>query len=185
MVHDSKEVQPLYEDIFHFYNSLGMHHPYKPALDTVDDFNLDQYMCQERRDKAGPEQHVRGLCLSQLYTNLQTAKIEEQIDGTLLLRTGCKPMRRIHRAEVTGILVLSGMHGITTGSVLAHELMHAWFRMHGFRNMTLQLEEGMCQLMAHLWASAQNVKVCHLNSNFCSMQRVHCKYSHTPDHIPA
>jgi hypothetical protein len=191
MVADSTGAQPVYEDIFLFYKSLGMHHPLKPPLETVDDYSLDQYMYQEEREKGGPEQHVRGLCLSKSYTHLKTARIEENIDGTLTLRTGHKQMRHIHRTEVTGIVVLSGMDAMTTGSVLAHELMHAWLRMHNFRNLSKQLEEGMCQLMSHLWTSAQNVKVHHpkgisrtgkvatarISHDWCSQFSFHCPLS--------
>ena len=55
------------------------------------------------------------------------------------------------------------------GAILAHECMHAWLRLSGFaagqlrhlggeEGLDLQVEEGLCQLMALLWLEAQQVR---------------------------
>lgn len=53
--------------------------------------------------------------------------------------------------QVTAILVLYGLPRLLTGSVLAHELMHAWLRVTNTPRLSLDVEEGLCQLMALLW----------------------------------
>ena len=58
--------------------------------------------------------------------------------------------------------VVSGLPRLLTGSILAHECMHAWLRMSGFsghRQLAPQVEEGLCQLMALLWLEAQQSQV--------------------------
>ena len=59
--------------------------------------------------------------------------------------------------------VLYGLPRLLTGSILAHECMHAWLRMSGFSasasHLPEQVEEGLCQLMALLWLEAQQALV--------------------------
>lgn len=63
------------------------------------------------------------------------------------------------RCQVTAILVLYGLPHLLTGSILAHECMHAWLRLSGFPHLSPEVEEGLCQLMALLWLEAQQSKV--------------------------
>lgn len=58
-------------------------------------------------------------------------------------------------AQVTAILVQYGMPWLLTGSILAHELMHAYLRLSGYTRLSLDVEEGLCQLMALLWLEHQ------------------------------
>jgi hypothetical protein len=51
--------------------------------------------------------------------------------------------------------VLYALPWLLTGSILAHEAMHAWLRLSGYRRLPQQVEEGMCQLMALLWLERQ------------------------------
>ena len=58
-------------------------------------------------------------------------------------------------AGVTAILCLSGLPADLTASILAHEATHAWIKLHpNFPYMDplpLRVEEGLCQLVAHLF----------------------------------
>ena len=58
-------------------------------------------------------------------------------------------------AQVTAILVQHGLPRLLTGSILAHEVMHAWLRYRHVRELSLDVEEGLCQLMASLWLESQ------------------------------
>ena len=67
---------------------------------------------------------------------------------------------------MTAILVLYGLPKLLTGSILAHEVMHAWLRMHGCTHLGPKEEEGLCQLVALLWLERQDpayLKVCSLH----------------------
>lgn len=54
--------------------------------------------------------------------------------------------------------VLYGLPLLLTGSILAHEAMHAWLRLGGYRGLPPEVEEGMCQLMAELWLAQEAAK---------------------------
>ena len=47
------------------------------------------------------------------------------------------------------------MSRLLTGSILAHEVMHAWLRLSGYPRLPPMVEEGLCQLMATLWLEQQ------------------------------
>ncbi len=59
--------------------------------------------------------------------------------------------------QVTAILVLYGLPWLLTGTILAHECMHAWLRLRGITQLPLQTEEGLCQLMGLLWLESQDL----------------------------
>ena len=56
---------------------------------------------------------------------------------------------------MTAILVQYGLPRLLTGSIIAHEVMHAWLRYQHVQNLSLDVEEGLCQLMASLWLESQ------------------------------
>ncbi|XP_022762144.1 protein DA1-like [Durio zibethinus] len=55
-----------------------------------------------------------------------------------------------HSSGIT-ILILFGLPRIMTGAIMAHELMHAWLKQKGVRNLEPKVEEGICQVIAHEW----------------------------------
>ncbi|KAI8002641.1 Protein DA1 [Camellia lanceoleosa] len=151
---DTNECQPLYLDIQEFYEGLNMKVEQQVPLLLVERQALNEAM---DGDKSGhhhmPE--TRGLCLS-----------EEQTVSTILSRpiigTGNRAMNMItepytltRRCEVTAILILYGLPRLLTGSILAHEMMHAWLRLNGYRILSQDVEEGICQVLAHMWLESQ------------------------------
>ncbi|CAA0831601.1 Protein DA1 [Striga hermonthica] len=44
---------------------------------------------------------------------------------------------------------------LLTGSILAHEMMHAWLRLNGYRTLRQDVEEGICQVIASMWLESQ------------------------------
>lgn len=59
--------------------------------------------------------------------------------------------------QVTAVLVVYGLPRSLTGSILAHELMHCWLRLGGLTRLSLDVEEGLCQLMALLWLESRTM----------------------------
>ncbi|GJN09420.1 hypothetical protein PR202_ga27426 [Eleusine coracana subsp. coracana] len=57
--------------------------------------------------------------------------------------------------EVTAILILYGLPRLQTGSILAHEMMHAYLRLKGYRNLPPEVEEGICQVLSHMWLESE------------------------------
>lgn len=66
-----------------------------------------------------------------------------------------EPYRLVRHCEVTAILILFGLPRLLTGSILAHEMMHAWLRLKGFPNLSPEVEEGICQVLAHMWLDSE------------------------------
>ncbi|XP_044511788.1 protein DA1-like isoform X2 [Mangifera indica] len=151
---DTNACQPLYLDIQEFYESLNMKlWPQVPLL-LVE----RQALNEAREGEMNGHYHIpetRGLCLSeeqtvstiQRQTRLGRRNIpEEMITG---------PYKLSHHCEVTAILILYGLPRLLTGSILAHEMMHAWMRLQGFQILNQDVEEGICQVLAHMWLDAQ------------------------------
>jgi hypothetical protein len=150
---DTDECQPLYIDIQEFYEGLNMKVEQQIPLLLVERQALNEAMEAEKTGHHLAE--TRGLCLS-----------EEQIVRTILRRpvigpgnkivdmiTG--PYKLVRRCEVTAILILYGLPRLLTGSILAHEMMHAYLRLKGYQTLDPKVEEGICQVLAHMWLESE------------------------------
>lgn len=69
---------------------------------------------------------------------------------------GRAPAAAAVHCHVKVLLLLYGLPRLLSGSIMAHELMHAWLRMEGCMGLSLKVEEGLCQLMACLWLDRQH-----------------------------
>ena len=76
----------------------------------------------------GPVFHTRGLCLTEIHQRVRTV-VQSGGGGRPWFVTPEVVQIPETRATVTAILVLFGMPRLLTGSVLAHELMHAWIKL--------------------------------------------------------
>ncbi|KAL6504664.1 hypothetical protein OROHE_023422 [Orobanche hederae] len=139
----TNESQPLLIDIQEFFKGLGMEVAQKLPLVLVEKQALNKAMSGERHE---PE--TRGVCLS-----------EEHTVPSRRPRTGAGNRVRTelqYEVKVTAILILYGLPRLLTGTILAHEMMHAWFRLNDdFRNLGQEVEEGMCQVIACMWLESQ------------------------------
>ncbi|VFQ86904.1 unnamed protein product [Cuscuta campestris] len=143
---DSNECQPLYIDIQEFYEGLNMRVEQKVPLLLVERQALNEAMDVEKYG----HHHVpetRGLCLSEEQT--------VSTSGNPAIDMRAEPYRLTRHCEVTAILILYGLPRLLTGSILAHEMMHAWLRLRGYRTLSQDVEEGICQVMAHMWLESQ------------------------------
>ncbi|KAF2309957.1 hypothetical protein GH714_005782 [Hevea brasiliensis] len=133
-VMDTNQCQPLYLDIQEFYESLNMRVEQKVPLLLVERQALNEAREGEknvilRRPKFGVENQAMGMVT--------------------------EPYKLTRRCEVTAILILFGLPRLLTGSILAHEMMHAWMRLKGFQHLSQYVEEGICQVLAHMWLESQ------------------------------
>ncbi|PPS19224.1 hypothetical protein GOBAR_AA01339 [Gossypium barbadense] len=178
-VMDTKECQPLYLDIQEFYEGLNMKVEQQVPLLLVERQALNEARVGEKNGHYHmPE--TRGLCLS-----------EEQTVSTLL---HCSKIYAIFNlkssdSKATKFWDWKSSHGhdnraiqidtLLTGSILAHEMMHAWMRLQvaedgdevsieddnmdglthtaclGFQTLSQDVEEGICQVLAHMWIATQ------------------------------
>ncbi|KAK6939522.1 Zinc finger, LIM-type [Dillenia turbinata] len=153
-VMDTNECQPLYLEIQEFYEALNMKIEQQVPLLLVERQALNEAMEGEKNGHYHmPE--TRGLCLSEEQT-ISTILGRPRIGaGNRFTDMTTEPYRLIRLCEVTAILILYGLPRLLTGSILAHEMMHAYLRLQGFRNLRQDVEEGICQVLAHMWLDAK------------------------------
>ncbi|GER30798.1 hypothetical protein STAS_06755 [Striga asiatica] len=99
---------------------------------------------------------TRGLCLSEEQT-VSTILRRPTIGGYRIVDMFTEPYKLVRKCEVTAILILYGLPRLLTGSILAHEMMHAWLRLRGYPNLSPDVEEGICQVLAHMWLDSEIV----------------------------
>ncbi|XP_073136736.1 protein DA1-related 2 isoform X2 [Henckelia pumila] len=150
---DTGDCQPLYHSIRDYYEGMNMRIDQQIPMLLVERQALNEAI---EGEKLGfhhmPE--TRGLCLSeeQTVTSIQRRPRMER-RGLVGIRT--QPQKLSRKCEVTAILVLYGLPRLLTGAILAHELMHGWLRLNGYRNLKPEVEEGICQVLSHLWLESE------------------------------
>lgn len=149
-VMDTAECQPLYFSIKEFYECLHMRVEQDVPLLLVERHALNEALEGERNGHHHmPE--TRGLCLSEEQTVSSVLRPSRGRTGGRTMDMRTEPYKLTRRCEVTAILILYGLPRLLTGSILAHEMMHAWLRLQGYRIPNQIVEEGICQVLAYMW----------------------------------
>ncbi|XP_061375167.1 protein DA1-related 1-like isoform X2 [Gastrolobium bilobum] len=152
---DTHECQPLYLEIQEFYEGLNMKIKQQIPMLLVERQALNEAMEGEKNGHHIVSE-TRGLCLSEEQTVPMILRRPSIGAGYRVIDMITEPYRLIRRCEVTAILVLYGLPRLLTGTILAHEMMHAWLRLNGFgTNLRPEVEEGICQVLAHMWLDSE------------------------------
>ncbi|WJX64068.1 Protein DA1-related 2 [Trifolium repens] len=150
---DTGDCQPLYHSIRDYYEGMHMRIDQQVPMLLVEREALNDAIVGE---KSGfhhlPE--TRGLCLSEEQT-VTSIHRRPRIGGHRLIGMRTQPQKLTRKCEVTAILVLYGLPRLLTGAILAHELMHAWLRLKGYRNLNPEVEEGICQVLSFMWLESE------------------------------
>ncbi|XP_051117825.1 protein DA1-related 1-like [Andrographis paniculata] len=150
---ETHECQPLYLEIQEFYEGLNMKVEQAIPLLLVERQALNEAMEEEKKGHHHrPE--TRGLCLSEELI-VRTISRRPRIGGYRIIDMFTEPYKLIRKCEVTAILILYGLPRLLTGSILAHEMMHAWLRLKGYPTLSPNVEEGICQVLAHMWLDSE------------------------------
>ncbi|KAK9123847.1 hypothetical protein Sjap_013449 [Stephania japonica] len=150
---DTGESLPLYHSIRDFYEGLNMKLEQQIPILLVERPTLNEAIEGEKNSRHHmPE--TRGLCLSEEQTITSIFR-RPRFGGNRLVGMRTQRQKLTRRCDVTAILVLYGLPRLLTGSILAHELMHAWLRLTGFRNLNPMVEEGICQVLSHMWLESE------------------------------
>ncbi|CAH8281077.1 unnamed protein product [Arabidopsis lyrata] len=139
---------------------------YRETISSSSLIKDSQFQQKEALNKAEKEEKIdnhygmatRGICLSEEQMVTSVSKIKRQRMGPnkqLVLEIVPKSQMVLRKCEVTAILILYGLPRFLTGYILAHEMMHAWLRLNGYRNLDMVLEEGLCQVLGHMWLEPQ------------------------------
>jgi hypothetical protein len=148
----------LYAELCAFFASLDLALPHTPPLLLVESSVLVQ---QAYGTGAGGPRHgeLRGLTCTEERIVPSVLREEAGPAAGLgaawwrAITSRSVQLRRV--SSVSAILVLYGMPRLLTGSIIAHELMHAWLRLNGTLDLEARVEEGLCQLMSFLWLQMQ------------------------------
>ncbi|XP_071696262.1 protein DA1-related 1-like [Rutidosis leptorrhynchoides] len=154
---DTHECQPLYLEIQDFYEGLNMKIEQQVPLLLVERQALNEAMEGEKNGQGQSHHHMpetRGLCLSEEQT-ISTITRRPNVGAGRIMDMFTEPYKLVRRCEVTAILILYSLPRLLTGSILAHEMMHAWLRLKGFSNLPPNVEEGICQVLAHMWLDSE------------------------------
>ncbi|KAK1355267.1 LIM zinc-binding domain-containing protein [Heracleum sosnowskyi] len=152
-VMDTGDCQPLYHAIRDYYEGMNMRLDQQIPMLLVERQALNEAIVGEKNGfHHMPE--TRGLCLSEEQTVASILK-RPRIGGHRLVGMRTQPQKLTRRCEVTAILVLYGLPRLLTGAILAHELMHGWLRLKGYRNLNPAVEEGICQVLSYMWLESE------------------------------
>ncbi|KAI3964461.1 hypothetical protein MKX01_007151 [Papaver californicum] len=151
----TEECKPLLEDIKNFYVGLNMKvHVDFPVL-LVERSALNDAVSEENSHNIHRLPEVRGICTfqSQMVPHIPRRR------GNIFSGMPTEPYKLVPgQSKVTGICVLFGYPRMLCGEILAHEMMHAYLRQHGYPpDLPLELEEGIAQVMAYRWLEAESV----------------------------
>nr|XP_043631152.1 protein DA1-related 1-like [Erigeron canadensis] len=150
---DTHECQPLYLEIQEFYEGLNMKIEQQVPLLLVERQALNEAMEGEKLGHHHMSE-TRGLCLSEEQT-ISTIMRRPRVGAGRIMDIFTEPYKLVRRCEVTAILILHSLPRLLTGSILAHEMMHAWLRLKGYSNLPPDVEEGICQVLAHMWLDSE------------------------------
>uniref|UniRef100_A0A124SG04 LIM zinc-binding domain-containing protein n=1 Tax=Cynara cardunculus var. scolymus TaxID=59895 RepID=A0A124SG04_CYNCS len=150
---DTGDCQPLYHAIRDYYEGMNMRLDQQIPMLLVERHALNEAIVGEKKGFHHlPE--TRGLCLSEEQTVASILR-RPKIGGHRLVGLRTQHQKLSRRCEVTAILVLYGLPRLLTGAILAHELMHGWLRLKGYRNLNPEVEEGICQVLSYMWLESE------------------------------
>ncbi|XP_021769067.1 protein DA1-related 2-like isoform X2 [Chenopodium quinoa] len=150
---DTGDCQPLYHAIRDYYEGMNMRIDQQIPMLLVERQALNEAIVGEKNGfHHMPE--TRGLCLSEEQTVTSILR-RPKIGGHRLVGMRTQPQKLTRKCEVTAILVLYGLPRLLTGAILAHELMHGWLRLKGYRNLSPEVEEGICQVLSYMWLESE------------------------------
>ncbi|CAA7056936.1 unnamed protein product [Microthlaspi erraticum] len=154
-VMDSDECQPLHFDMREFFEGLNMKIEKQFPFLLVEKQALNKAEKEEKIEDNEYEVITRGICLSEAQTVTSVSKRPRMGPHKQLIGMATESQRVVRDCEVTAILILYGLPRLLTGYILAHEMMHAYLRLNGHMNLDKVLEEGICQVLGHMWLESQ------------------------------
>ncbi|KAF3565881.1 hypothetical protein DY000_02011795 [Brassica cretica] len=148
-VMDTYECIDLHVEIREFFDGLFLPVDKEFPLLLVEKQALNKAEKEEKIDY----QHAvvtRGICLSE-EQNVTSVKERPKRGPNNTLINMVTETQMVSGCEVTAILIIYGLPRLLTGYILVHEMMHAYLRLNGYKNLKLDLEEGLCQVLGLRW----------------------------------
>ncbi|AED98244.1 DA1-related protein 3 [Arabidopsis thaliana] len=149
-VMDTNEVQPLHFEIREFFEGLFLKVDKEFALLLVEKQALNKAEEEEKIDYHRAAV-TRGLCMSEEQIVPSIIKGPRMGPDNQLITDIVTESQRVSGFEVTGILIIYGLprHGESTSFIFFVILIT------GYKNLKLELEEGLCQALGLRWLESQ------------------------------
>ncbi|CAM6085432.1 unnamed protein product [Calypogeia fissa] len=130
-VFDVKDSQSVYDNVKDFYARLGLKIEQEIPLLLVDTKALKAAAEKDGHHRFEPK--ARGMCLSEerIIETFNKRSLAAAREGHSGATRHDIPRQLTQTRVVTSILVLSGFPRLLTGSIVAHEMMHAWLKLQG------------------------------------------------------
>ncbi|XP_058225059.1 protein DA1-related 1-like [Rhododendron vialii] len=145
---DTRKCEPLARGMYEFFNNtLNLKfETYVPVL-LVDKEELLRCVLHGRRPQPN-RRHGLGTIAAVPQNITTVVKCAQRGDEIEVV----KEVVHVTGRKVTAIVIIYGLPMVTTGVIMAHEMMHAWIRQQGwFVRLERKVEEGMCQLISRMW----------------------------------
>ncbi|XP_023645728.1 protein DA1-related 7 isoform X1 [Capsella rubella] len=148
---DTVECHDLHLEIREFFESIHMKIDKEFPLLLVEKQALNKAEKEEKIQDNHYGMVTRGICLSEVQIVISVTNWQRMGSTVEIARKS----QKVKGSYVTAILILYGLPRFLTGCILAHEMMHAWLRLNGYKNLNYALEEGLCQVLGHMWLEPQ------------------------------
>ncbi|XP_059313736.1 protein DA1-like isoform X6 [Lycium ferocissimum] len=145
-VMDPEDCKPLLDEVHRFFKGLNMKIRYYIPILLVDEQELIRI-------------HKKVVLGSTIYEKFELDAVT-YVSRSIQRGENIEVVKEVEQLppgrKVRAVLLLYGFPKLAIGSTLAHELMHAWMRVKGYRRLSLNIAEGLSQVMAHKWLEWQS-----------------------------
>ncbi|KAG5411258.1 hypothetical protein IGI04_007577 [Brassica rapa subsp. trilocularis] len=163
-VMDSYECKSLHFEIREFFKGLNM------KVEKVFPLILVRKQALNKAEEEKTNGVVtRGICLSE---EKMVTRVSRGRNKQLVGMAREESQRVVREPKVIAILILYGLPRLLTGYILAHEMMHAYLRLKGYRNLNTILEEGICQVLGHMWLESHRCSTNNATTSASSSSRI-------------
>ncbi|XP_016539230.2 protein DA1 isoform X2 [Capsicum annuum] len=145
-VMDPEDCKPLLDEVHRFFKGLNMKIRYYIPILLVDQEEIIRI-------------HKKSILGSTIYEKFELDAVT-YVSKSIQRGENVEVVKEVEQLlpgrKVRSVLLLYGFPKLFIGSTLAHELMHAWMRVQGYRGLSLNIAEGLSQVMAHKWLEWQS-----------------------------
>ncbi|KAK1359254.1 DA1-like domain-containing protein [Heracleum sosnowskyi] len=138
---DTEACIPLFHEVYRFLEGIDM-----KILKDIPIFLVDE---KDMNKISGKDRTTYGMTTYGIFVVHSVAR-SYQRGEIIYVEKEVQNIRRIHK--VTSMMILYGFPRLVIGATIAHEMIHAWMAIEGYRNgLRSEMREGICEVMAHKW----------------------------------
>ncbi|MCD7449620.1 hypothetical protein HAX54_000848 [Datura stramonium] len=145
-VTDPGDCKPLLDEVHRFFKGLNMKVRYYIPILLVDQKEM---INKDQKKSLGLTIYEK----SKLDTVTYVSRSKQKGENIKVVK---EVEHLVEGRKVKAMLLLYGFPKLALGATLAHEMMHAWMQIQGYTRLTLNVAEGICEVMAHKWLEWQS-----------------------------